>query len=256
VAAAAGEASAGGPAKVVLARSLRVSLGAAPEPFDLVERLRRRFPGCYAYGWQAGAAALVGASPELLVSRSGERFTCRPLAGSAARGESPEADRLAAEALLASSKDRAEHAFVVAAVAEALGPLVRTLEIPDAPVVDRLEGVQHLATPITGTTSARLLRLAAALHPTPAVGGVPREEALASIRAAEGFDRGWYAGGVGWADGDGDGEVTVALRGALVQEAAAILYAGAGVVAGSDPSAEAAETDLKLGAVLGVFGSA
>jgi isochorismate synthase len=246
----------GGPAKVVLARALQVALEQPPEPFDLVALLRERFPAAYAYGWQTGPAALVGASPELLVARRGRRFACRPLAGSARRGADPEADRLLGEALLGSAKDRAEHAFVVEAVTAALRPLAVSLEAPAGPVLDRLPGVQHLATPVTGTTAARLLALVEALHPTPAVGGVPREAALTAIAAAEGFDRGWYAGGVGWGDAGGDGEVALALRGALVRHDLATLYAGAGVLAGSEPAAEAAETGLKLEAMLGVFGGA
>jgi isochorismate synthase len=256
VAAAAAAAGRGGPDKVVLARALQVALERPPEPFDLVALLRDRFPAAYVYGWQAGPAALVGASPELLVSCRGERFACRPLAGSAARGADPENDRRLGEALLASAKNRAEHAFVVEAVTAALRPLAVSLEVPPGPVLDRLPGVQHLATPLGGTTGARLLGLVEALHPTPAVGGVPRPEALAAIAGTEGFDRGWYAGGVGWADSGGDGEVALALRGALVRYDQATLYAGAGIVAGSDPASESAETGLKLGAMLGLFGVA
>jgi salicylate biosynthesis isochorismate synthase len=254
VGAAAAAAGAGGPAKVVLARSLRVALDRPAVPFDLVALLQERSPAAYAYGWQAGPAALVGASPELLVSRSGERFACRPLAGSAPRGAGPEDDRRLGEALLASRKERAEHAFVVEAITAALRPLASSLEVPAGPVLDRLPGVQHLATPLGGITASRLLALAGALHPTPAVGGVPRDAALAAIDAVEGFDRGWYAGGVGWADAAGDGEVALALRGALLRYDEAILYAGAGIVAGSEPGAEAAETDLKLAGMLGLFG--
>ncbi len=239
----------GGPSKVVLARTLQVALEQPPEPFDLVALLRERFPAAYAYGWQAGPAALVGASPELLVARRGRRFACRPLAGSAGRGADAEADRRLGAALLGSAKDLAEHAFVVEAVIAALRPLADSLEVPAGPILDRLPGVQHLA-----TTAARLLALAGALHPTPAVGGVPRDAALAAIAVAEGFDRGWYAGGVGWGEAGGDGEVALALRGALVRYDLATLYAGAGILAGSDPAAEAAETGLKLGAMLGLFG--
>jgi len=254
VRAAAAAAGVGGPAKVVLARSLRVALDHPAEPFDLVALLGARFPEAYAYGWQAGGAALVGASPELLVSREGDRLACFPLAGSAARGEDAAADRRRGEALLASPKNRAEHALVVEAIDAALRPRSLTLEVPSQPVLHRLAGVQHLATPITGTTSARLLDLVAALHPTPAVGGVPTEAALGVISAVEGFDRGWYGGGIGWTNAAGQGEVAVALRGALVRSDEARLYAGAGILAGSDPDEEVEETDLKLGAALGVFG--
>lgn len=254
VGAAAAVAGLTGPAKVVLARYLRVALDRPAEPFDVVALLQMRFPEAYAYGWQVGGAAWVGASPELLVSREGERLDCLPLAGSAARGEDAAADRRLGEALLASPKNRAEHAFVVEAISTALRPRCRTLQVPSGPVLHRLAGVQHLATPIAGTTSARLLDLVAALHPTPAVGGVPTEAALGVIAAMESFDRGWYSGGIGWADAPGQGEVAVALRGALVRLDEARFYAGAGILAGSDPDEEVEETDLKLRAALGVFG--
>jgi salicylate biosynthesis isochorismate synthase len=240
--------------KVVLARTLEVTLDRAADPFDLVALLGSRCPHCHRYGWQAGPAAFVGATPELLVSRAGEWFEARPLAGSARRGADPDEDRRLGEGLLASAKDRAEHAFAADEVTAALRPLALTLERPPGPRLERLPGVQHLATPIRGTTEARLLQLVAALHPTPAVGGVPRGPALAHLARLEGFDRGWFAGGVGWADGAGNGEVAVALRCARMRGGEATLYAGAGIVAGSDAAAEAAETDLKMGLVLGLFG--
>jgi len=245
----------GGPAKVVLARAQRVALGRAAGPFDVVAVLRDRFPDCYVYGWQTGPAALVGASPELLVSRAGERFAARPLAGSARRGADPEEDRRLGDRLLADPKERAEHAFVAEEVASRLAPLAEAMEPPAGPRLQRLAGVQHLATLIGGTTRARLLALVEALHPTAAVAGVPRPEALAYIDRVEGIDRGWYAGGVGWAEPGGDGEVAVALRCALLRGEEALVYAGAGIVAGSDPEAEAAETELKMGPLLGVFGA-
>lgn len=243
----------GGPAKVVLARAQRVVLERAAEPFDVVAVLRDRFPGCHAYGWQVGTAALVGASPELLVSRAGEWFEARPLAGSAPRGADPEEDRRLGDHLLSNPKERAEHAFVVEEVASHLAPFAETMDRPPGPRLERLTGVQHLATPVGGTTGARLLALVEALHPTAAVGGVPRPEALAYIDKVEGMDRGWYAGGVGWVEPGGDGEVAVALRCALLRGEEALVYAGAGIVADSDPMAEAAETDLKMSPLLGVF---
>jgi isochorismate synthase len=243
----------GGPAKVVLARARRVLLERAAEPFDVVAALRERCPDCYAYGWRVGGAALVGASPELLVSRWGGRFETRPLAGSAPRGADPEGDRRLGDGLAADAKERAEHAFVVEEVAAHLAALADTIDRPPGPRLERFAGVQHLATPIGGTTRARLLELVGVLHPTAAVGGVPRSRALAYIDEVEGMDRGWYAGGVGWAGPGGDGEVAVALRCALLRGEEALVYAGAGIVAGSDPAAEAAETDLKMGSLLEVF---
>jgi menaquinone-specific isochorismate synthase len=244
----------GMPAKVVLARARRVPLERAARPFDVVAALRDRSPGCHAYGWQRGTAALVGASPELLVARVGRRFEARPLAGSARRGTGPEEDRRLGDALLADPKERAEHAFVVEEVCTHLAPLADTLHRPPAPRLERLPTVQHLATSIVGTTGARLLALVDALHPTAAVAGVPRPEALAQIEAMEGLDRGWYAGGVGWGEPGGNGEAAVALRCALLRGKEALVYAGAGIVAGSDPASEAAETELKMRPLLELFG--
>jgi isochorismate synthase len=246
VAEAVGAIQAGGPSKVVLARSVQVVLDRPIEGFDLVALLRDRFPGSRVYGWQSGVSTFLGASPELLVARVGRWFQTRPLAGSVGRGTDAREDRRLGDSLLASVKDRAEHGFVVEDVVTRLGPLAETLDRPPAPVVERFAGVQHLATPIVGTTSARLLDLADALHPTAAVAGVPRNQALAHIDKAEAMDRGWYAGGVGWVNADGDGEVAVALRCALVQGERATLYAGNGIVAGSDPQDEVEETRLKL----------
>ena len=243
----------GGPAKVVLARARRVALERAARPFDMAALLQERCPGCHTYAWQAGPAALVGASPELLVARLGKRFEARPLAGSARRGADPAEDRRLGDALLADPKERAEHAFVVEEVCAQLASLADDLERPPVPRLERLPAVQHLATPITGTTGARLLALVDAVHPTAAVGGIPRPEALARIERVESIDRGWYAGGVGWADGGGDGEVAVALRCALVQGPVVTVYAGAGIVAGSDPAAEVAETELKMAPLLNLL---
>jgi len=241
-----GAIQAGGPSKVVLARSVHVVLDQPVDGFDLAALLRDRFPGSRVYGWQSGASTFVGASPELLVARAGRWFQTRPLAGSAARGADAQEDRRLGDGLLASVKDRAEHRFVVDDVVDRLRPFAETLDRPPAPVVGKYTGVQHLATPIVGTTSARLLDLTAALHPTAAVAGVPRNQALAHIEKAEDIDRGWYAGGVGWANADGDGEIAAALRCALVQEERVIFYAGNGIVADSDPHDEVEETRLKL----------
>lgn len=232
--------------KVVLARSLRMRIGAAPAPFDLVALLRDRYPGCRAYGVQSNGGVFVGASPELLIARSGRRFTTRPLAGSARRGDDPAEDRAIGDRLLSSEKDRTEHSLVVDDIAIRLRPFAETLDAPTEPSLERFATVQHLATPITGTGDIRMLRLVEALHPTPAVGGTPRTEATAFIAKIEGIDRGWYSGGVGWAEPRGDGEVSVALRCALTRGDEAVLFAGNGIVAGSDPLAEIEETRLKF----------
>jgi len=237
---------AGSMQKVVLARSLRMRFGAAQAPFDLVALLRDRYPGCRAYGVQSNGGVFVGASPELLVARSGRRFTTRPLAGSARRGDDPAEDRAIGDRMLASDKDRSEHSLVVDDIAVRLRSFAETLDVPVEPLLERFATVQHLATPITGTGDVRMLRLIEALHPTPAVGGTPRSEATAFIAKIEGIDRGWYSGGIGWADPRGDGEVSVALRCALTRGDEAVLFAGNGIVAGSDPVAEVEETRLKF----------
>ena len=148
--------------------------------------------------------------------------------------------------MLASDKDRSEHSLVVDDIAVRLRPFAETLDVPVEPLLERFATVQHLATPITGTGDVRMLRLIEALHPTPAVGGTPRSEAMAFIAKIEGIDRGWYSGGIGWADPRGDGEVSVALRCALTRGDEAVLFAGNGIVAGSDPVAEVEETRLKF----------
>ncbi|MDX1691260.1 MAG: isochorismate synthase [Acidimicrobiia bacterium] len=232
--------------KVVLARSLRVRTARPVDPLAIAAGLRDRYPGCRVFLWRRGEAAFVGASPELLVLREGDRFETRPLAGSAGRGDDPDEDRRLGDRLLSSAKDLEEHRLVVEDVVGRLRPLAASLDRPAHPSLERFSTVQHLATPIVGATDARALELAAAVHPTPAVAGSPRSEALAFIDKVEGLDRGWYAGAVGWIDPAGDGELALALRCALVRNGEAVLYAGNGIVADSDPQREVEETRLKL----------
>lgn len=234
--------------KVVLARSVLVASPRPPVPFDLVARLRDAHPGCYSFGWQEGASTFIGASPELLAARRGPDIRSHPLAGSAPRGEGEREDIRLGVGLLGSSKDRREHALVVEDVAARLRPFTTELRVPPQPVLQRLANVQHLSSEVSGRLAAprSLLRLVGDLHPTPAVGGTPREESLAFIEKVEGLDRGWYSGALGSMDADGNGQAVVALRCALIRGAESRLYAGAGIVAGSDPEAELAETRLKL----------
>jgi isochorismate synthase len=237
---------AGSMQKVVLARSVVVRADAPIEAFDLVSALRDRYPECRVFGWQEGGATFIGASPELLVAREDHQFHLAPLAGSAARGTDAEEDRRLGDALLGSAKDRQEHRFVVEDAVQRLRLLATSLERSPMPVLQRFATVQHLATPIRGTTDARLLALADALHPSPAVGGTPRGDALSFLEKMEGIDRGWYSGGIGWADASGTGELAMALRSALIRGNQAIAYAGNGIVADSEPATELEETRLKL----------
>jgi salicylate biosynthesis isochorismate synthase len=234
--------------KVVLSRSVIVRSDSAPRGFDLVHYLETTYPRCFGFGWQTGSATFVGASPELLVRSIGGAVASNPLAGSAPRGEGEEEDRALAEGLMRSPKDRIEHRLVVDDVVARLGPFVGEVAVPDGPSLKRMATVQHLSTPVSGTliSPTPVLELVDALHPTPAVGGTPRALATSFIDKVEGFDRGWYTGGIGWVDGAGDGEFAIALRCGLIEGTEAHIFAGAGIVADSDPEAELLETRLKL----------
>jgi isochorismate synthase len=238
--------------KVVLARTIEVG-GRVFDPRRLAHRLRAVDPHAYTFIAPAAHGVLVGASPELLVARHGGEVRTNPLAGSAPRSGDPDVDRANAVRLMASEKDREEHAVVVEAVAAALEPLCVSLTWDREPVLQETPNVWHLSTRFRGhlgDPAPSALDLAVALHPTPAVGGAPTEAARAAIDQLEGFDRGAYAGPVGWVDAAGDGEWAIALRCALLEGARATLYAGAGIVGASDPDAEVDETDRKFRAFL------
>lgn len=240
--------------KVVLARSLVVDAGRPLDVPQLLARLRAVEPSCFTFAFPSDRGrALVGASPELLVARRGRTVSANPLAGSAPRFGDPGADRASAEGLLASSKDREEHAIVADAVEAGLTPFCADLERDLEPTVLATANVWHLSTRFRGTLSsprADALTLALALHPTPAVCGTPREEAASLIRELEPVPRGGYAGPVGWVDADGDGVWAIALRCAELEGATARLFAGAGIVAGSVPEREFDETERKFRAFL------
>ena len=240
--------------KVVLARSVRVEAGRALDPRALVARLRAVDPGSYAFAVPTGpASSLVGATPELLLRRRGGVVESRPLAGSAPRDSDRDSDRAHAQALLESAKDREEHRLVVDAIAEVLGAMCEELTWDPEPVLHETANVWHLATGFRGVLrepAPTALQIVAELHPTPAVGGRPREDALALIRELESSDRGAYAGAIGWMDARGDGEWAIALRCAELEGERATLYAGAGIVMGSLPERELDETERKFRAFL------
>jgi isochorismate synthase len=196
----------------------------------------------------AGDRTFLGATPERLVSLKATQVRVSSIAGSRPRSPDPSKDRWLGEDLLRSDKDRAEHEVVTRALAASLRELCSDVRVPPAPVLLQLSNVQHLYTPLTGcaTEGQTVLHFVERLHPTPAVGGAPRAEALRLIRANEGLDRGWYAGPVGWMDVGGQGEFVVAIRSALLAGSEATLFAGCGIVGGSDPEAEYAESQLKL----------
>ncbi len=238
--------------KVVLAREVEVHAPVAHDPAAVFGLLRAEFPSCYVFAVGRGESTFIAASPELLVRREGQRASTVALAGSIGRSADPAVDDHLGERLLHSDKDREENAIVARRIARTLRPHSVWVTAAPEPVLVRVANIQHLAMPIRAQLASAVpaIELAGALHPTPAVGAEPRERAASLIPALEGIDRGWYAGPVGWTDASGDGEFCVALRCALLRGRLARLYAGCGIVRDSDPAAELAETETKLGALL------
>ncbi len=234
--------------KLVLARSCSITSDRDFDCARVVRRLRQVYPSCATFWIGTAQGSFLGATPETLVCLRDREVKTAAIAGSIARGTSAASDRVLAQVLMESAKDRREHALVVQAMIAALEPLCDEFAVAASPQVLALANVQHLSTAITGRLAERrhLLDLVDRLHPTPAVAGCPRETALVEVQAREPLDRGWYAGPIGWMDARGDGEFAVAIRSALVKGCQASVYAAAGIVAGSDPEAELAETRLKL----------
>ena len=238
--------------KVVLARAVQATAQAPFAVGGALRRLRSDAPTATIFAIRRGGRTFLGATPERLAQVTDGRLRTMALAGTAPRGATPDEDtRLGAE-LTQSAKNRGEHAIVVSEIKRAIVPLCVEVTAPEAPTLNRLASLQHLMTPITGDLAPGVttLDVVAALQPTPAVGGYPRRAALEVIRADEHLDRGWYAGPVGWLDAQGGGEFVVALRSALLDGAQAMLFAGCGVVADSDPQAEYAESRIKLQVML------
>ena len=251
--------------KVVLARELRLVCDGPVDARIVLARLLAADPGGYGYladlspaGDPYRGAVLVGASPELLVARHGDTVTCRPFAGSAPRALDPESDRANAATLAASAKDRHEHQLVIHALHETLRPLCHDLTVAATPELSHTATLWHLSTPVSGRlrdTSTTALDLALALHPTPAVGGVPTRAAMELIDRVE-DPRGFYAGAAGWCDGRGNGCWVVSIRGAQLSadRRSAVAHSGGGIVAESDPDDEVAETTTKFATILNALG--
>jgi isochorismate synthase len=241
--------------KLVLAREVQVHAPVDHDPAAVLGVLREAFPACHLVCAGRGDAAFVAASPELLIRRDGERAATLALAGSTRRSADPAVDDHLGERLLRSSKDREEQAIVTRRIARTLRPYAVWVTAPEEPELVKMANIQHLGTPIRAqlSRSVSVIELAGLLHPTPAVGGEPLAVAAPLIPALEGMDRGWYAGPLGWADLDEDGEFVVGLRCALLRGRIARCYAGVGVVRDSDPAAELAETEVKLQALLPVL---
>jgi menaquinone-specific isochorismate synthase len=230
--------------KVVLARDVYASANRPIDARVLLRRLSARYPGCYTFA----VDGFVGATPELLISRNGWKVTSLVLAGTLPRGATPAQDAQFADTLRGSAKENEEHEYAAASLRETLSPLCEAMYVAPRPELIRLPNVQHLGTRVRGTLAAQrsALALAAAVHPTAAVGGTPTAAAVEVIRELESMDRERYAGPVGWVDADGNGEWGIALRCAQLDGDSARLFAGCGIVAGSDPVAELAETESKL----------
>lgn len=238
--------------KVVIARAVDYVFDRPFRPLVTLAGLRERYRSCYVFSFENDAGqSFIGASPERLVAVQEGRLKTEALAGTAPRGNSATEDAWLGQALLQSEKDRREHAHVVASIRRRLSRLGIELDRVGEPSLRVLRNVQHLQTPLTAPLpeGVHLLDLIAALHPTPAVGGVPREVALPIISELEPFSRDLYAGALGFFDHRGEGEFLVGLRSALVDGVRARLFAGAGIVAGSDPAAEWRETEMKFAAL-------
>lgn len=252
--------------KVVLARALRLTMAAPVDVRTLLANLVSDNAAGFTYAVDLptldGRRTLVGATPEMLLSRTGTTVVANPLAGSIPRDQDPEVDHANGQALLASAKDHDEHRVVVEAVADALRPFCLSLDVPATPSLVSTTAVWHLSTHITGELrdpGISSLRLASALHPTPAVCGAPAQAARATITDLEPFDRGFYAGAIGWCDADGDGQWVVGIRCAELTEPVAgpttmTLYSGAGIMPASVPDLEVTETSAKFQTLLRAMG--
>ena len=237
--------------KVVLSRRIRIRGKRPLQPRSLMGWLHSQYPDCVQYAYAGEDYTLVGASPERLVQLEGTKVAADALASTTVRGGDSAGDEYLAASLLASPKARREHQFVVDDIVAALKPACRAVEVPSRPRLMKLPTLQHLWSPIEAQVrpGVSILQLVGRLHPTPAVGGVPRKSALAWLAEA-GESRGWYTGALGWLCPDGGGQASVVLRCAVLRGHTAELYAGAGIVADSDPRMELAETELKFQTML------
>ena len=243
---------AGEMSKVVLAREVTVEGAKAHSAAAIFGALREQFPSCFCFCVGTPEASFIGASPELLIRRSGAGASSVALAGSTRRSSDPAVDDHLGEQLLRSDKNRREQRIVAERIVRKLRPHSVWVQTAEEPEVVKVANIQHLATPVIAQLAEprSAVELAGILHPTPAVGGEPWPDAAAAIERLERMDRGWYAAPVGWMDATEDGEFCVALRSALLRDREARLFAGVGVVAGSDPAAELEETEVKLQALL------
>jgi menaquinone-specific isochorismate synthase len=234
--------------KIVLARELRLTFSATADIGSIIMKLRATQPNSYVFAADQGEDCFVGATPERLVKLDEGKLLSTCLAGTAPRGKNKQEDDAIGKALLEDPKNRHEHDFVVQMIKEAIEPYAKNLLLPNEPVLYKLKNLQHLYTPVTAdlNSSQGIFPIVEKLHPTPALGGTPKETSLRFIREHELLDRGWYGAPVGWLDGQNNGEFAVAIRSGLIQGDRASLFAGCGVVADSVPEEEYIETKIKF----------
>lgn len=242
--------------KIVLARELRLDFSERVHLTDVLHDLIKTQPTSYIFAFEQEGDCFIGATPERLAKVENNQILSTCLAGTAPRGESEQEDKEIGYQLLNDEKNLEEHAFVVRMIKESIEEFCEDLQIPDSPILYKLRNLQHLYTPVRGLfkDDYTILDVVKKLHPTPALGGEPREEALLFIREYEQLDRGWYGAPFGWIDSNQNGEFAVAIRSGLIQGDKASLFAGCGVVKDSDPEAEFVETSIKFLPMLTVLG--
>ncbi|WP_164668288.1 isochorismate synthase [Virgibacillus doumboii] len=242
--------------KIVLAREMRLKFTDDATVSTILNKLISTQANSYVFAFERDGDCFVGASPERLVKLKNKQLLSTCLAGTAPRGVSIEEDKQIADTLLHDEKNRSEHEFVVKMIKSAMERYCKDIEIPGEPIIYPLKNLQHLYTPVTATLKSgySIFDIIEQLHPTPALGGVPREKSLAFIREHERLDRGWYGAPIGWLDSNQHGEFAVAIRSGLIQGDEASLFAGCGVVRDSDPEAEYEETNIKFLPMLSVLG--
>ncbi|MEW9051974.1 MAG: isochorismate synthase [Neobacillus sp.] len=242
--------------KVVLARELRLYFEKAIMVESVLDNLSCQQQDSFIFVFESNGDSFVGATPERLVKKHGDQVFSTCLAGSISRGKTEEEDRILGQSLLTDQKNLIEHSYVVEMIKEALEESCSEMILPDRPQLMKIRDIQHLYTPVIGKCheDASLLLLVERLHPTPALGGLPKQEAVEKIRQVESLDRGFYASPLGWVDYRGNGEFSVSIRSGLIQGKEASLFAGCGVVADSDPESEYLETSLKFRPMLRALG--
>jgi isochorismate synthases len=242
--------------KVVLARTLRLHFDGHPDPTDVLRRLKAQQAGDFIFCLESGTDYFIGASPERLVRKQGQMIESMCLAGSARRGLTKEEDDRLGKALLSDTKNRQEHQYVVTMIVKALSRLCSSLAVPDHPVLMKNRDIQHLYTPVRGKSKDNLsvLHFVEALHPTPALGGVPRDRAVHWLTENEPFRRGLYGSPIGWCDSQGNGDFSVGIRSALIRGNRATLFAGCGILEASVPEQEYKETNTKFRPMLDGLG--